>query len=910
MPSYFPVRWPIPATTASYGPAWKPYGFDDVVPPGPIFCAPLTWGIVAVEGGSNQPVFSTPPPNTITFSSSGGPFFQTLIQSFEEFEIGSNKLWAEITVDSATITNGLIGVAFLLTGTDGAFILFGTQANDGTVSAFSAIQGFPPFPGLDPSLENINIDPNGYTFQLLADGSTGDLYFFNGGIPYLIGNFPTLGSGARSIQVLGISGQGGADVIQVTVNAGYALPIITPPIDYVSWCNFPPPPPPDLPIFVDVPIFNNPDLNVVESNGNYVITNLAGVSEAFILQSEWHYCTFTGVNVLAEITVNSVSDTDLVTPTTIQFGYGHGALGGLEGIAILLGSVDGVTTDGALVDLGTQTGLVGNQAFPQGYTVQIRLDSLGQMSYVDTLGNSGNIGVNLLADQPALFLLVAQTPNTVNGSIDFTLRTNPASTVIPAPVGYVNVTTVGECYNAYRVFDFSSEGDVTLGAPFRGNLPRGFTMVKDGITAPEFTGSTGSAAFTFIQNYNGNLFELQCVSKDNADMNDKIVRIGTNAFLDSQMEICHSDGFGGIDGIDGTENAWAMRTFDGIATPVSLMPLFNYVPFVAGDTMAMAITTAGVSEDNVSVQFVLNVGGEQIVYDPVYNLAPDAAGLTFTPIIELKTSAVSPALDQASYQVNGISADYLNTYPDDRGFTDILEGELITNTVVAPRQALLAPFAWTSGAFSSASIDPTKKLLNINGVGALAPLSAYAHCPLAISARTGAYLIEMEIGGVVTSVNDYYLELRSPNSKETISVRTIGGDLWLSTYWDAGGNNYVTTNYGPLVAAYTPQAGDKFAILIQTSSPNPPSQSKSVTGIFQRGVDPIQSANTTTFYQVSQEFQDFFVFMGHGAVPIGEVADISSRLKSADMTTDIKNWVNTNKPVWYGTVYDLEGGAI
>jgi hypothetical protein len=502
--------------------------------------------------------------------------------------------------------------------------------------------------------------------------------------------------------------------------------------------------------------------------------------------------------------------------------------------------------------------------------------------------------------------------------------------IITPPAGYVNLAGTTEYYNAYRLFDFGSQGDVVIGAPLEGVWGRGVTLAK-GSGIPEFTGSAGSAALTFIENYNGNLFEWQCNSRD-AGMDNKIIRVGTNSVFSAQLEIGHTaGGFGGdVDGgagggsqsNDNTPDAWFMRTFEGFGDVFSRISLFNHIPFGPNDTIAMAIADAGEeSLGNVKVQFILTFfnGGSpiQIVYDPVGN-NDQIAGLTWSPIIEHKADN-DTGVASSNYQLNGISADYLNTYPDDRGFTDIIEG-LPVGTVNAPRQALLVPYTWRSEPLATVTVDGTQKILSITG--ATNPTEGFAHCPLNISKVVGglrAYMVEMEITSAIAT-NGYYLEFRSPNSEEKIGIRYDAGELKLEMTADAappGGPivpaRYTITSTG---GTYIPATGDKLALVVGTDAGDgsPGSGLKFAKGFVKRGANPIEESTVESFmFTISDQFLEHFLFIGHDAVPIASTTTIQARLKNADMSADMKahitNWFSLNAPPG-ATLVDLEGVTI
>jgi hypothetical protein len=468
------------------------------------------------------------------------------------------------------------------------------------------------------------------------------------------------------------------------------------------------------------------------------------------------------------------------------------------------------------------------------------------MTYVDSLGTVTNGGVigSAFQDQPVLFTVVVQTPaftppGETQSVVDFTLITNPANATLPVPAGAINLSEVTECYQAYRIFDFASLGDVTPrrdnpqeNPPFVGNYGRSIIMRKNpndpapvnpedaDIVPPEFTGSIGSGALTFVKNYNNNLVELECTQKSNDGMADQIVRLAGNPFLAVQTEICHNaNGTTGVDGIDGTDNAWAIRTFDGFNNPRCIVPLFNGIEYDVGDTISMGIQTAGEAGGNVALQFAVNLGGQSIVYDPIHSDDEGLNGLTWTPILEMITSnnTLIGVDDTAEYKVNARQDHYkdVNIYPNEV-FTNWVEGTPVTTTLPS-LSANLAPFTWKDVVASTAVVAPSidGDVVTINAVGATT--KAFAHCPrvVGITYFTDAltYLAEIEITSLTTTQTiDYVFEARSPNTglpngigsndAARFGIVKNGNELYLKTVTWQG---FVLTDYTRLT--YTGTGG-------------------------------------------------------------------------------------------------------
>jgi hypothetical protein len=187
--------------------------------------------------------------DSIVFDGAGNPLpnngIACAMTTTTPIHLGANKLWFEHTITAADdgVASGTCINLFFKDDIDGAAI----QPNFGGVAkGFKCSELFEEFPASLDGFVNTSLSLP-YTLQTRMNGLTGEItYQDTAGNFGSIGFFPQISSVLLQLNPLALmrsdeAGYTGFESGAFGLNAGYALPVITPPIDFVSYCNFPPP---------------------------------------------------------------------------------------------------------------------------------------------------------------------------------------------------------------------------------------------------------------------------------------------------------------------------------------------------------------------------------------------------------------------------------------------------------------------------------------------------------------------------------------------------------------------------------------------------------------------------------------------------------------------------------------------
>lgn len=541
-----------------------------------------------------------------------------------------------------------------------------------------------------------------------------------------------------------------------------------------------------------------------------------------------------------------------------------------------------------------------------GYTISIGLDlALAELDFVDSLGNSETLDLNfytagllpLLQIYSSDYLAAANVAPSATMDVRFNAGKYVPANALPAKYkGHCDVPPGQKVY-AWGT-TFAVDGNVTQE---NGTPPLFRTQVLTNDIAE--TENPAAVAVFSDQIFSATEFTTNCFEAEITFLDPDVLReqwqVGLNAVVNTDLRLTRS----------GTGEGLILQSEFPNNNPINLA---NDLPaFALGDVMTVCVFDNGAFPITPSLQFVIKVGSDLVIYDKLKMAEPDVAGnLPYTAFSELNNPFSGnpgnlPDGNQAKITYNGIDGDYSVTdYPPD--FLNY-NGDPMPLSIngAFQRSAEFVPYSYTTSPPLSTLFSNNNKTFNVVN-DAIAIIEALAHLPLFMDFVIGQSVL---VGfRVDTAGGEFQLQVEGIQYNGTrVQVAQQAGDVYADFFNDDG--SFSSVNVAP---GYTLQDGDLVYLqFYDRSIIEPVVIGKCDVFIWNNvGAQLYQSlgntyTDTTIAGDPDQRNWSFAFQAGFKNLPVSTTAQVTSQCKSADMDSNI-----TSLPAIQAGCVDLEGTLV